>query len=111
LRYLSAMPLDAVKIDRAFVAGLPASPENASIASAILSLASALDLTVIAEGVETEAQAQWLREHGCPIAQGYLYFRPEPEARFADAWHADLARSGKFTPKEGLEPAPRRRSR
>ncbi|HET8877433.1 MAG TPA: EAL domain-containing protein [Casimicrobiaceae bacterium] len=111
LRYLSAMPLDAVKIDRAFVAGLPASAGNASISSAILSLASALELTVIAEGVETEEQAQWLRVHGCPIAQGYLFARPEPEERFADAWHADLARNGKFTPGEGHAPGSTRRSR
>jgi diguanylate cyclase len=111
LRYLSAMPLDAVKIDRAFVAGLPASAGNASISSAILSLASALDLTVIAEGVETEEQAEWLRVHGCPIAQGYLFARLEPEERFADAWHADLARNGKFKPGEGRAPALRHRSR
>jgi EAL domain-containing protein (putative c-di-GMP-specific phosphodiesterase class I) len=76
-----------------------------------LSLASALDLTVIAEGVETEEQAQWLRVHGCPIAQGYLFARPEPEERFADAWHVDLARNGKFNPGEARAPALTRRSR
>ncbi|HJU21546.1 MAG TPA: EAL domain-containing protein [Casimicrobiaceae bacterium] len=86
LRYLSAMPLDTVKIDRSFVSGLPASTEHVSIASAILSLAMALSLTVVAEGVETQAQAEWLRAHGCRAAQGYLFGRPEPEARFAQLW-------------------------
>jgi EAL domain-containing protein (putative c-di-GMP-specific phosphodiesterase class I) len=88
LRYLSAMPLDTVKIDRSFVSGLPASTEHVSIASAILSLAKALSLTVVAEGVETQAQAEWLRAHGCGAAQGYLFGRPEPEARFAQLWDA-----------------------
>jgi diguanylate cyclase (GGDEF)-like protein/PAS domain S-box-containing protein len=111
LRYLSAMPLDTVKIDRSFVTGLPDSAEKASIANAILSLGSALDLTVVAEGVETHAQAQWLREHGCAAAQGYLFGRPEPEACFADAWHAQRSRRGTFTPAQARAPAPTRRSR
>jgi predicted signal transduction protein with EAL and GGDEF domain len=111
LRYLSAMPLDTVKIDRSFVTGLPASAENASIANAILSLGSALDLTVVAEGVETEAQAQWLREHGCAIAQGYLFSRPVPESRFAEAWHAERSRTEAFMAGQTREPATRRRSR
>jgi diguanylate cyclase (GGDEF)-like protein/PAS domain S-box-containing protein len=111
LRYLSAMPLDTVKIDRSFVTGLPESAENASIANAILSLASALDLTVVAEGVETQAQADWLRSHGCPIAQGYRFGRPEPESAFADAWHAERAHNRVLTPRQTHAPASMRRSR
>jgi predicted signal transduction protein with EAL and GGDEF domain len=111
LRYLSAMPLDTVKIDRSFVSGLPWSAEKASIAAAILSLGQALELIVVAEGVETEAQALWLREHGCPIAQGYLFGRPQPETLFADAWHAERAQRGMFTASQTHARAPRRHSR
>jgi EAL domain-containing protein (putative c-di-GMP-specific phosphodiesterase class I) len=89
LRYLSRMPLDSVKIDRSFVTGLTTSAENAGIATAILSLARALDLKVVAEGVETEEQAQWLRTHGCASAQGYLFSPPVPEASFGEVLIAD----------------------
>jgi diguanylate cyclase (GGDEF)-like protein/PAS domain S-box-containing protein len=111
LRYLSAMPLDTLKIDRSFVAGLPESAEYAGIANAILSLGSALDLMVVAEGVETEAQAHWLRERGCGVAQGYLFARPQPEAHFADAWHAHRLRHAAFMPSPTRATAPIHRSR
>jgi diguanylate cyclase (GGDEF)-like protein/PAS domain S-box-containing protein len=109
LRYLSAMPLDTVKIDRSFVTGLPETPEKVSIASAILSLASALDLTVVAEGVETEEQAGWLRAHGCTIAQGYLFGRPEAEGRFVERWESDRRRRATAAPAHARAPMPHSR--
>ena len=93
LRYLSRMPLDTVKIDRSFVTGLTTSAEDASIAIAILSLADALNLEVVAEGVETEQQIDWLRAHGCAIAQGYRFSHPVAEQRFGEMWHTDQWRN------------------
>jgi diguanylate cyclase (GGDEF)-like protein/PAS domain S-box-containing protein len=76
LGYLKRFPIDALKIDREFVDGLGSEAEDTAIVTAVLSMAEALDLDVIAEGVETEAQLAWLREHGCGFAQGFLLGRP-----------------------------------
>jgi len=78
LAYLKRFPLDGLKIDREFVAGLGSSAEAEAIVAAVLSMAEALDLDVIAEGVETDAQLAWLRARGCGFAQGYLLGRPAP---------------------------------
>jgi diguanylate cyclase (GGDEF)-like protein/PAS domain S-box-containing protein len=83
LAYLKRFPLDGLKIDREFVAGLGGSPEDTAIVAAVLSMAEALELDVIAEGVETEAQLAWLREHRCGFAQGYLLGRPVPAGELA----------------------------
>jgi diguanylate cyclase (GGDEF)-like protein/PAS domain S-box-containing protein len=76
LSYLSRLPLDAVKIDRAFVRGMTENPADMSIITSIVSLARALRLTLVAEGVETEAQAGRLLALGCQQGQGYLFSRP-----------------------------------
>ncbi len=76
LGYLKRFPIDALKIDREFVDGLGTEAEDTAIVTAVLSMAAALELDVIAEGVETEAQLAWLREHGCGYAQGFLLGRP-----------------------------------
>lgn len=76
LAYLKRLPVDVLKIDRCFVAALGTSSTDAAIVAAILALARALGLYVVAEGVETEAQAGELRRMGCSHAQGYLYGRP-----------------------------------
>ncbi|HKG38165.1 MAG TPA: EAL domain-containing protein [Conexibacter sp.] len=78
LAYLKRFPLDGLKIDREFVDGLGTSVEDTAIVAAVLSMAAALELDVIAEGVETEAQLEWLRERGCGLAQGFLLGRPMP---------------------------------
>ena len=75
LAYLQRFPLDALKIDRAFIRDISTKPDDASIAVAIITLAHSLKLKVIAEGVETEAQLNFLRAHGCDEMQGY-YFSP-----------------------------------
>jgi diguanylate cyclase (GGDEF)-like protein/PAS domain S-box-containing protein len=76
LSYLSRLPLDQLKIDRAFVRNLPGNPNDAAVAQTIITLAKSLGLTVIAEGVETEAQRQFLARHGCPNYQGFLFSKP-----------------------------------
>ncbi len=78
LAYLSKLPVDSLKIDRGFVRGMTEKADDTSIVSAIISLAQALRLKVIAEGVETEQQAQLLRLLRCDQAQGYLFSPPVP---------------------------------
>ncbi|MGQ0656469.1 MAG: EAL domain-containing protein, partial [Betaproteobacteria bacterium] len=81
LAYLSRLPVDTLKIDRAFVHGMTANADDTSIVSAIISLAQALRLKVVAEGVETEEQAQLLRLLRCDQVQGYLFSPPLPPER------------------------------
>jgi diguanylate cyclase (GGDEF)-like protein/PAS domain S-box-containing protein len=78
LSYLRRYAIDTVKIDRSFVHDIPADPDDSAITAAIISLAQSLKLDVIAEGVETEAQREFLRERGCHLMQGYLFSRPLP---------------------------------
>lgn len=76
LSYLTRMPIDQLKIDQSFVRELTTSPKNESIVRAVIAVAAGLDLSVIAEGVETEAQRQRLADLGCFHYQGYLFGRP-----------------------------------
>lgn len=78
LAYLAKLPVNALKIDRSFVATMKTSTHSMTIVSTIISLAHALDLKVIAEGVETEEQANLLRLLKCDEMQGYLFSRPLP---------------------------------
>jgi diguanylate cyclase (GGDEF)-like protein/PAS domain S-box-containing protein len=82
LSYLRHFPIDALKIDRMFVDDVISHPDTATITRAIIAMARSLDKQVIAEGVETEAQASFLREAGCAQLQGYLYGRAMPAAAF-----------------------------
>lgn len=89
LNYLKRFPIDVLKIDRSFVDGLPDGERDAQIARAIIAMSHSLNLAVIAEGVETHAQLDFLREHGCDEVQGFLFGRPMPadqlEAQFGGA--------------------------
>ncbi|WP_114973513.1 EAL domain-containing protein [Rhodoferax ferrireducens] len=82
LSYLKRLPLDQLKIDASFVRDILLDPNDASIAKTIVALAHSLDLNVIAEGVETEAQREFLASSGCHDCQGYLFSRPVPIADF-----------------------------
>lgn len=85
LSYLKQFPVDCLKIDRSFVSGIPHNEDDAIIIRAILSLARHLKLEVIAEGVETAAQREFLRAQGCAEAQGYLFTPPLPASDFETA--------------------------
>ena len=76
LGYLKRFQVSVLKIDQQFVQRLPDDTEDAAIVSAVIQMAKALGITVVAEGVETEAQSAFLSEHGCDILQGYLISRP-----------------------------------
>jgi diguanylate cyclase (GGDEF)-like protein/PAS domain S-box-containing protein len=78
LAYLKRLPADALKIDRSFVAGLGEDLEDTAIVGMVVELAHTLGMEVVAEGVETEAQARLLGEMGCDLGQGYRFSRPLP---------------------------------
>ena len=84
LSYLKRFPLDTLKIDRSFVLDLPNDPDNTAIASAIIAMAQSLKFQVIAEGVENEAQLDFLRGKGCDLVQGYLFSPAVPAAELLD---------------------------
>jgi len=78
LAYLKRFPLDTLKIDRAFIRDAITNPDDATIALSMINLAHSLKLKVVAEGVETEGQLNFLRSHGCDEMQGYYFARPLP---------------------------------
>jgi diguanylate cyclase (GGDEF)-like protein/PAS domain S-box-containing protein len=82
LSLLTQMPLTRIKIDQSFIRGLPDDPHSIVLVRALITMAHAFGLTVIAEGVETAAQATFLRDEGCDEAQGFLFARPQPAAVF-----------------------------
>jgi predicted signal transduction protein with EAL and GGDEF domain len=82
LSYLGTLPVDKVKLDRSFVRKLMTDGRSEAITEAILALCHRLGFAVVAEGVETAAQAEWLKARGCEFGQGYLFHRPESAAAF-----------------------------
>ncbi|HSY44756.1 MAG TPA: EAL domain-containing protein [Steroidobacteraceae bacterium] len=99
---LSELPIDTLKIDRAFIQRLPADRKSCTLVSTIIGLAHAFDLTTVAEGVEERAQLEYLVRQGCDESQGYLHSRPVPKAQLMERW---LSRSGDVPAGEQV-PAP-----
>ncbi len=86
LAYLRTLPVDVVKLDRAFIAGLGKDPVDTQIVAAVLRLCKALGRRIVAEGVETELQRQTLSRMGCPYMQGFLIARPMRTEAFEAYW-------------------------
>ena len=86
LAYLKLLPIQTLKLDRAFVSDIETDENDAAISAATIALAHSLGLKVVAEGIETEGQSRFLREHGCDLLQGYLYGKPEPAAILSQRW-------------------------
>ena len=98
LSYLKRFPIDALKLDKSFVDGLPHDEDDIAICRAVIALAHSLKLRVIAEGVEHDDQLAFLRDNGCDVIQGYIVGRPLP----ADAF-AELVRQYQSRPRWGAE--------
>ena len=100
LAYLKTFPVDALKIDKTFVDGLPTDKNDVAITRAIIAMSKSLGLQVIAEGVETDAQRAFLESEGCDEMQGYLFSVPLPAPQLEKLLRDPLSRSGRFTPVE-----------
>jgi diguanylate cyclase (GGDEF)-like protein/PAS domain S-box-containing protein len=96
LSYLQAFPFDKIKIDRAFVINLGRNPQSAAIVRAVIGLGHGLEMSIVAEGVETQEQLGFLSDEGCDAVQGYFIGKPLPIAQYATL----VGRSGRT-----LEPA------
>ena len=94
LAYLKKMPLDVLKIDQSFVRDIETDTNDAAIVDTIISMAKHLDLKVIAEGVETQFELDFLEQKGCLLYQGYLFGKPVPSDQFTE-----LLRIGKANMK------------
>lgn len=90
LAYLKLLPVNELKLDRSFVTAIDQSPKNSAIVQSTIMLGHALGLSVVAEGIETEAEMRWLREHGCDVGQGYGIARPMPSEKLPE-WMASFS--------------------
>ncbi len=91
LAYLKRFPIDTLKIDRSFIRDLPGDAEDKAITTAIIGMGKSLDLTVVAEGVETADQLEFLRAHGCDEYQGYFFSKPVPAEKFTELLQGEVA--------------------
>lgn len=82
LAYVQRLKVESIKIDQSFVREVPGNASSCAITRAVIDMAKALEMTVVAEGVETEAQRNFLRENGCEVGQGYFFSKPQPEFEF-----------------------------
>lgn len=100
LSYLQRFPIDTIKIDTSFIRDVTAGPDGGAIATAIISMARSLKLKVVAEGVETKPQVEFLRQHACDEIQGYFYSPPVPPVTLAQ-----LRRDRPSTPRQRVQDA------
>lgn len=94
LTYLAELPLTQLKIDQSFVHNIGIKPSDAVVVQMIIGMANNLGMNVIAEGVETEEQRAFLKQHGCPLWQGYLFGKPVPLDEFEQLVASSFAQQG-----------------
>jgi len=97
LKYLYDLPASVIKVDQSFVCNLPNDRGAASIVATALLLAEKMNMKVVAEGVETRAARDYLRQLGCDVLQGYFIARPMPAADL-DIWYRELPAPGCWRP-------------
>jgi diguanylate cyclase (GGDEF)-like protein/PAS domain S-box-containing protein len=83
LSYVKRFPIDTLKIDQSFIRDIPADADDASIVKAVISIGKSLHMRVVAEGIETQEQLEFLQKHSCPFGQGYLFSPPLRASEFA----------------------------
>jgi predicted signal transduction protein with EAL and GGDEF domain len=101
LSYLQAFPFDKIKIDRAFVMNLGRNPQSAAIVRAVIGLGHGLEMSIVAEGVETQEQLGFLAEVGCDAVQGYFIGKPLPIGKYAALVGRDAGDAAEPTRKTG----------
>ena len=97
LSYLRKFPVDALKIDQSFVRQISTARDDTTIVTAVIGMARSLKLRVIAEGVETLEELEFLRAHECDEAQGYYFSRPVPAAAVRDAARTGIPQADVFS--------------
>jgi EAL domain-containing protein (putative c-di-GMP-specific phosphodiesterase class I) len=100
--YLKQFRVSKLKIDRSFIANVAASPDDAAITAAIISMAKSLNLKVIAEGVEDEAQMSFLRTHQCDEIQGYYFSKPLAVDKVPGKLRGDHPTEKRLTPSTSV---------
>ncbi|HEC12957.1 MAG TPA: PAS domain S-box protein [Acidiferrobacteraceae bacterium] len=95
LSYLKRFPIDTLKIDRSFIHDLTQDPDDATLVEAIIAMGRALNLNIVAEGVETEMQVKFLRAHNCSVIQGFFISQPLPEKELTIFLYEKLSLAGK----------------
>jgi EAL domain-containing protein (putative c-di-GMP-specific phosphodiesterase class I) len=91
LSTLQRFPLDTIKIDRSFIRDIATLTKDSSLTDAIIAMGKSLSLTVVAQGVETKEQAEFLREHACDELQGFYFKKPLPAGQFAELLQVEMA--------------------
>jgi EAL domain-containing protein (putative c-di-GMP-specific phosphodiesterase class I) len=91
LSYVQRFPIDTLKIDQSFVRDLATDAGAANIVTAVISMGNSLHMRVVAEGIETREQLEFLQIHGCPVGQGFYFSRPVPAQEFAKLLERDMA--------------------
>nr|MBP6598769.1 EAL domain-containing protein [Giesbergeria sp.] len=91
LAHLKRFPIDVLKIDQSFIREIPQSADDMAISAAIIAMGKSMGLEVLAEGVETAEQLEFLRARGCQSYQGYFRSRPVPATEFAELLRAQAA--------------------
>src|SRR5690606_1065398 len=108
LSYIQRLPIRKIKLDRAFIADLPGNEKDIALVRAMIGMANGLELPVVAEGVETAAQREFLRGAGCSELQGYLISQPVPAEKMAELLRQSDRRGTRQVPRPEKLPGDRR---